>query len=220
MAENLQNIVNTELLKDQFKSSLFLTAKYLCGFTEITWHTHGHMIENLESDTKRKLVVMPRGTFKSSIGVVAYAVWLLIRNPNERIMIDSEKYANSKNFIRQIKQILESPRIKDIFGSPVGTPWGEGEITVAWRNTNLKEASITASGVEAGKVGQHYSVIIHDDLNTAENSRTPEACEKVLQHYKLNISILEPGGTIVVIGTRYSANDVIGYILENEATVA
>jgi hypothetical protein len=108
-SEEIQNLVHLELLKDQFKSSLFLTAKYLCGFNEITLNTHGHMIQNLESDTKRKLIVMPRGTFKSSIGVVAYAIWLLIRNPNERIMIDSEKYANSKNFIRQIKLILESP---------------------------------------------------------------------------------------------------------------
>jgi len=75
---------------------------------------------------------------------------------------------------------------------------------------------VTASGIEAGKTGQHYTHIIHDDLNTGENSRTPEACEKVLEHFRLNISILEPEGVIVVIGTRYSANDVIGHILENE----
>jgi hypothetical protein len=29
-------------------------------------------------------------------------------------------------------------------------------------------------------------------------------------------AILDPGGTILVIGTRYAANDCIGYILENE----
>jgi intein/homing endonuclease len=152
----------------------------------------------------------------SSVGVVAYSVWALINNPNARILIDSEKYANSKNFIREIKAKLESQIVSDLFGPAAGTPWGEGEIVVAWRTTQFKEASVTASGVEAGKTGQHYDCILHDDLNTGENSNTPEACEKVLDHYRLNTSILEPDGTMVVIGTRYSANDVIGHILENE----
>jgi hypothetical protein len=205
-----------ELLIEEFKSSLYLTCKHLCKFSDVNLRTHGDMIANLESDTKRKLIVMPRGTFKSTIGVVGYSVWSLIRDPNTRILIDSEKYENSKNWIRQLKQIFESELITQLFGNSRGPVWGEGEIIVSQRTANLREPSVTASGISAGKTGAHYDVIIHDDLNTGENSGTPEACLKVLNHYRLNTSILEPYGTLVVIGTRYSANDVIGHILDNE----
>lgn len=174
------------------------------------------MVRALEAPTKRKLIVMPRGTFKSSVGVVGYSIWLLINNPNLRILIDSEKYENSKNFIREIKGKLEDKLVTDVFGQFRGKNWNEGEITIAHRTANLKEASITASGVGAGKTGQHYDVIIHDDLNTEENSQNPEQRKKILRHYQMNTSILEPDGTLVVIGTRYAIDDVIGVILENE----
>ncbi len=68
----------------------------------------------------------------------------------------------------------------------------------------------------AGKTGQHYDVIIHDDLNTEENSDNPDQRKKILRHYKMNTSILEPDGILVVIGTRYATDDVIGHILDNE----
>ncbi len=68
----------------------------------------------------------------------------------------------------------------------------------------------------ATKVGLHVDFIIMDDMNSAQNSGTPEACRKVIDHYRRNISILEPTGTLVVIGTRWSELDLIGWILKNE----
>lgn len=203
-------------IANEFKSSLFKTAKDLCGYQEITRYTHGKTIDALEAETKRKLIVMPRGTFKSSIGVVAFCVFLLINNPNIRILIDSEKYENSKNFIREIRGKLEDSRVTQLFGSFRGAQWGEGEVTVAQRTKILKEASITASGIGAGKTGQHYDVIIHDDLNSEENSQNPEQRQKIIRHYRMNTSILEPDGIMVVIGTRYAVDDVIGVIIDTE----
>lgn len=206
-----------ERMRELYRGSLYLTAKELCGYSDVTKFTHGKMIEALESDTRRKLLVMPRGTFKSSVGIVAYSIWLLIRNPDLRIMIDSEKYESSKNFIREIKGKLMEDRIVKLFGNfkkDVG--WNEGEITIAQRTRNLKEASVTASGISVGKTGQHYDWIIMDDLNTFENSQTQEQREKIIRHYQMNTSILEPEGTMVLIGTRYATNDCIGHVLEHE----
>jgi hypothetical protein len=206
-----------KLIGDEYRASVYKTAKDLCGYTEMTEHTHGDMCETLQSAARRKLIVMPRGTFKSSVGVVAFSVWLLINNPDIRIMIDSEKYQNSKNFIREIKGKLEQEQLTRIFGSfRSDHKWAEGEFTIRQRKKLLKEASVTASGIGAGKTGQHYDVIIHDDLNTEENSENPEQRKKILRHYKMNTSILEPDGILVVIGTRYATDDVIGYIIDNE----
>lgn len=205
-----------EVLKKSFKGSLYATCKYLLGYKDINWRTHGDMIRALEEQTTRKLIVMPRGTFKSSIGCVGYPIWLLMKDPNLRILIDSEVYSNSKNFLREIKAHMHSKLITELFGDWMGSPWGEGELTIKQRTIQRKEASITCGGIGTVKVGQHYDVIIGDDLNSGNNSETPEGCEKVYKHYQMNTSILEPGGTYVVIGTRYSTADVIGKILENE----
>lgn len=183
---------------------------------DITVHTHGGMIKNLQNESKRKLIVMPRGSLKSSLGVTGYCIWRLIRNPDERILIDSEVYENSKNFLREIKAYLQLPTLTNLFGEFKGPIWGEGELTIAQRKHPYKEASVTAGGVNTVKVGQHYSVVISDDLNSGNNSGTPEMRAKVLNHYRLNDAILDPGGTYVVIGTRYADDDVIGNILKNE----
>ena len=203
-------------IADAYRNDLFLTCQDLLEYRDITRYTHGSIINALEAPTKRKLICVPRGCFKSSIGVVGYSIWSLLRNPNERILIDSEIYENSKNFIREIRAKLELPRMTTLFGNFRSDQWAEGSITVAQRTKILKESSITASGVGAGKTGQHYSIICMDDLNSPKNSQTPEQRQKVINHYKMNTSILEPNGTMVIIGTRYASDDAIGYILENE----
>lgn len=207
-------------MRGAFNQNLYKFCKYMLGYIEMTKHTHMEMCKTLEAPEKKKLITMPRGTFKSSIGVVGYAIWRMIENPNIRILIDSEKYENSKNFIREIKGKLEDPIFKTLYGDwRSENNWSEGSITISTRTLVKKEATITASGVEAGKTGQHYDLIIHDDLNTHENSETTEGRAKVLRHYKMNVSILEPGGEIIVIGTRYATQDVIGFVLDNEAKV-
>lgn len=175
------------------------------------------MIKALESKTKRKLIVMPRGTFKSSICCVAYPIWLLQTNPNLRILIDSEIFTNSKNFLTEIKNHLSSESFMTVFGPwQSNDNWTQTSITINQRTKNLKEATITCSGVGATKVGQHYDVIIGDDYNSDKNSANPEQRKKVVDHYRMNLSILEPEGTYVIVGTRYAADDVIGHILANE----
>lgn len=203
-------------MQELYRKSLFLTAKYLLGYRDVNWRTHGDMIRALEEDSTRKLIVMPRGTFKSSLSSVAYPIWILLRNPDARILLDSEVYTNSKNFLREISLHLQSDRVTRVFGSFIGPVWNEGELIIRQRTKVLKEASITASGIGAEKTGQHYDFEIMDDLNSPSNSNTPEGREKVVNHYRYNMAILEPHGTAVLVGTRYAALDAIGFVLKNE----
>ncbi len=156
---------------------------------------------------------MPRGTFKSTLGSVSYPIWRLLKDPNLTILIDSEIYTNSKNFLREIKGHFQSERMINLFGEQVGGKWDEGEIIIRGRTQNRKEASITVGGIGTTKVGQHYDIIIGDDMNSPANSETPEKCQKVIDHFRYNGNILNPGGEYLIIGTRYSERDVIGFCL-------
>ncbi len=203
----------TEAIKDRALKDFFWFAKHFLGYKDLEWEVHGQFISVFESKAPRKLVVMPRGTFKSTLGSVAYPIWRLLRDPNLTIMLDSELYSNSKNFIREIKGHLESERMTMFFGNQVGPKWDEGEIIIGSRTKNIKEASVTAGGLGTTKVGQHYSLIIGDDMNSPANSETPEKCQKVIDHVRMNMNILNPGGEYVIIGTRYSERDVLGFLL-------
>lgn len=220
LLKKIDPILAKEALKiaiaNEYKKDLYKFSRYLLGFQDVNKQTHGSIISALESDTTRKLICVPRGCLKSSIACVAYPIWLLINNPDLRIILNSELYTNSKNFLREIKQHLESPEFTQLFGQFKTNTWNEGEIIIKQRIKKLKEASITCAGIGTTKVGQHADVIIHDDLNSHDNSSSPEACKKVIDHYRYSLSILEPTGTMVVIGTRYSENDCIGWILREE----
>lgn len=202
----------------KLKESFYRFAKYQIGFKDITIGCHGDMIRCLQRPTLRKMIVMPRGTMKTSLASVAYPLWLLTQNPNLRIMLDSEIYTNSTMRMREIKGILKTREWLNIWGDWEGSLWSEGEIIIKGRNKVFKEPSLFASGIGASKTGVHADVIIADDLNTPKNTNSPEMAEKVYQHYQYYTSILEPGGILVIIGTRYSNADLIGRVISNELT--
>lgn len=215
-----------EAIRAELMSSLYLLVKWGLGYHDMRWATHGRIVRALEAPTKRKLIVVPRGCFKSTIACVGYSIWRLIRNPNERILIDSELVTNSKTYLVEVKEQLERPLLTALFGNfkpsreqvQAGKRmnWSSESITIAQRTRIHKEASITAGGIGTTKVGQHYSVIIGDDYNSPRNSGTLEGRNKVISHYRYNQSILDPEGDMVLIGTRYCEGDLIGTVIEQE----
>lgn len=210
-----------ELEREVYRGSLYKTAKYLLGMSDLTHRTHGQMIEALESlelgKTKNALLILPRGCLKSSIGSIAFPIWRLLRNPNRRILIDSATYDLSTQLVSAIADYLESPAVTGLFGTfRTKDDWSSKSITIAQRTKILKESSVVASGVGSPKTGAHFDSIICDDLNNEKNTATPELAEKTFKHYQMNFAILDPGGDCAVIATRYSSSDICQRILDNE----
>ncbi len=203
--------------KQLYLDSFYHFAKYCLGYSDMVPHVHGKMSKVLQDPAPYKLICVPRGTFKSSVASVAYPIWRIVHNPNIRILIDSQLYTNATNYLREIKgQLAGNPKFIRLFGDYVGPTWNDSEIIVSKRDKFKKEPTIVASGIGAQKTGQHYDLIIGDDLSSYDNCKTHEHAEKVINHYRLYTSLLDPGGEKVIIGTRYSEIDIIGHIIQNE----
>ena len=203
------------LFAKNYRENLFLLAKHGLKYQDLSINTHEPITNILQSESKKKLIVVPRGCFKSTICSISYPIWLLLNDPNHRILLDSELFTNSSKFLREIKGHLTSKHMTDLFGEfQTSHNWNDSEITIKQRTKIYKESSITCSGIGAQKTSQHYSIIIADDMNSLSNSMSPELREKVVNHFRLYISLLEPGGTIVVVATRYAAGDIVGHILD------
>jgi hypothetical protein len=211
--ESQKSHILRESLKSILKQDLFSLCFYL-GYKEIEVGVHSEIIASLSANTKRKIICVPRGTFKSSIAAIVYPIWKMINNPNIRILIDSELYSNSITYLRAIKNHLESEEMTSLFGVfKNDSIWREDSILINQRTMTLKEPTARAGGIGTRLIGQHFDFLCGDDYNSPQNTATKDQSQKVIDHFKYNLSILEPTGEYVIIGTRYGEDDLIGWIL-------
>src|SRR5574337_1066307 len=65
------------------------------------------MEDSYDPNNKNILVLMPRGTFKSSVVTIGFSLQVILNEPNARILIDSETHQKAKAFLSEIKGHLE-----------------------------------------------------------------------------------------------------------------
>lgn len=199
------------------KTDLYFFDKEILGFSKMRPLPHKELCSVVQDKAKRKkLILMPRGSFKSSVVTVGYSLFQLTEDPNKRILISHELQKNAKKYVKEIKGHIEgNPKFRAIFGDWVNksNTWRDDEFIIKPRTKVLKEPSIMAGSLEKGvTVGLHFDTIILDDPVSRSNTRTRDQIEKTIEYYKLILSVLEPGGTMIVIGTRWHQDDLYGFL--------
>lgn len=172
-------------------------------------------ILNLDKE-KHKLFLIPRGHLKSSFITIGYSIQALIKDQNKRILISNATWANARKFLSEIKGHILSDDFRAYFGDwKAQDAWNVDEITISTRTQVKKEPSISTTGLEKEITGQHYDIIIVDDIVSRENTTTPDQIKKVISYYQSLIPILEVGGELIIIGTRWHLQDLYGHIKKN-----
>jgi len=181
--------------------------------------------DQFKEGNKNLLLLMPRGTFKSSVVTIGFCLQYILHDPNIRILIDSETFSKSKAFLSEIKGHLEgNPQYREVFktihgmypdqGKKKDMLWTDSQLNIASRSKQRKEPTFSCAGVDVTKAGMHYDLIISDDLHSETNVTNFEQIQKVIDHWKLNYSLLDPGKPMIVIGTRWDYNDLYQHILD------
>lgn len=194
--------------------------KEILGFNEVEESVHRPVVNFIENKVKPfKLVLLPRGSFKTSLITIGYAVKDIIKNPNIRILIDASKYdPDCLKYIQSVRNILSNnEKLKWLYGDifQEGDRWKDTEITVKRPAVNLKEPTLMGGSIEVSMVRFHFDKIYCDDLVNDQNTQTKEQIEKVIDHFKGLFNILEPNGEMIMLGTRWHYNDLYGHILDN-----
>ena len=159
-----------QLFRELGKRDLFFLAEYVLGYSGLNRHLHGEMCDFVsDEDIKRKMILIPRGHLKSTLGTIAYTIWKIINNPEGRFLIANATQTNAAAFMREIKGHFESNEtFRQLYPEVIPkdlkkTKWNETEMQVP-REKNLKEPTITAMGVGGNLVSAHYDEIICDHL--------------------------------------------------------
>ena len=197
------------------KKDYYFFCKYVLDYNKMETQPHQELCDFTDGKALKKLILMPRGAYKSSVVTIGYAMWRLLHNPNLRILISGETQKNSRNFVKEIKTHYEqNERFRQLYGDwQSDNTWRDDEFIVKPRTIIKKEPTIRASSLEKqSTTGHHYDFIILDDPCSPLNVNTPEQIQKTIDYYRMLLSVLDPGGELIIIGTRYSALDLYGYI--------
>lgn len=194
---------------EQGKEKLGPFHKELCTF--VTDNIH-----------KKKLILLPRGHLKSTLVTIGYSVQQICKNPNIRILILNATWQMAVDFVTEIKNHLtKNEYLQELYGNIALDPteWSQDRITLQRTDSNIKGPTVWASGIESNLVGSHPDLIIMDDLMTRDNTGTREAIDKIILRYKDALDLLEPGGQLIVIGTRWVEEDLYSWLMDKDGGI-
>jgi len=148
---------------------------------------HGKIIDHLES-AQNALVLLPRGHGKSKM-LQGYITWLIVNNPNLRIILASESDKKAMVFLRSIRNTIEyNPIIKKYYGELKGIPWSDHEIELSTRTEHHTEPTLMSVGSGSGQItGLHSTHLYLDDLVSFASARSQSQREKDLDWYKTSL---------------------------------
>lgn len=204
----------------------------------------GFVLSDLEHITKKRMILWPRGHFKT-FAVRVDIVQTILNYPNVRLCFLTGGDKLAKKQLLAVKKFFEQPttRFKSLFpefclrdvrnrrvqefledGTPNPRAWTteparlgtKGEFTVPCRTHDIfAEPTFAISTARSVKAGSHYDKIYIDDLVNETNYKKVDALENCFQDYLGICPLLEPTGFMVVTGTRYSFGDTYERIQED-----
>lgn len=188
------------------------------------------------------MVVMARGSFKTTIVTKLLSVWLTIpseryswKGPELRILIATNTLPNARNKLQGIKGYYTSePKVSFLWPELANTTgtWGSEAATLN-RDTVWDEPTFDAAGTKSQKTGMHYNVIIEDDTTAPEKSDmgseiiapSRDLIEQGIGWHRASLSLLVPrpkqdplaGVRMrIVVSTRWADYDLISYLEDKE----
>lgn len=177
-----------------------------------------------KSDEKVCVINMPPRHGKSRTAG-KFVEWVLGTNPNEKIMTGSYNEDLSSSFAKSVRDTIASEKTEgvivynDIFPN---TKIKDGEATQKkWALAGSKVANYLATSPTGTATGFGCTIMIIDDLiKNAKEAYNENTLKNHIDWFNNTmLSRTENGFKLIIIMTRWSSNDLAGYILENYSNV-
>lgn len=171
----------------------------------------------LQHGPKKGVIEALRGIGKSWI-TVAFAAWLLYCNPQTRILVVSASGKHATDFTTMLLGLINEMELLTFLRPRDDQRTSKVSFDVGPALTE-KSASVTSLGIEGQLTGQRADVIIPDDIETATNSATQAARDKLFEITKEFANIIKPGGRIIYLGTPHNEDSLYNKLPERGYTI-
>ena len=177
----------------------------------------------------RLLILAPPRSGKTDLAI-HFAVWLILRNPNVRILwvgASGEMAAKSVDSVRSHLEDNESLRMaylpagmtwKPFAQRGGGTVWSKAEFTVATRTVvGSKSPTMAAVGTGGKILSRDTDVIWLDDLEDSTTVAQPGTRDKTREWLDITIeSRKEQATALVMIGSRQHPDDLYNHLADKD----
>lgn len=161
--------------------------------------------------TRRAIWVEPPRWGKSTKACY-FGAWFLGVVPNAQIIITSAEAELAIQWSKRIREIVMDVG-QEVFGIGVK---GDSSKQDHWETT--AGGTCHAAGAQGPLTGRGATLILADDLIKSSEQANSEAFRRNLMDWwhSTLMTRLEPGGRILLIGTRWRVDDVVGQLKEEE----
>jgi hypothetical protein len=155
-----------------------------------------------------------RSSGKSTL-VGLFCAWLLLCDPNIRILILAADFALAEKMVRNTKRIIERHPFTVHMKPHPHDQWASHQFRVR-RTAEWRDPSVLAKGISANITGLRADIIICDDVEV------PNTCDSIEKRKNLRAKlselefILVPGGLQLFIGTPHTFHSIYSTTPKNE----
>lgn len=214
------------------KDDLFFLCSIL-GYDRLSTRFHGHFCSWLQSarESRFRMVLLPRGHYKSTIMTIAEAIQIILPDDTKeqpwprnlgtdcRLLIAHETELGAQRFLYAItSQIISNPVLRGLFPEivPKKGPQriNKSELDLP-RVEQWPEPTIDTMGVGAKSQGKHYNYIKLDDIFGSQ-ARDSDAEKLTTTEWFDNIQSFFSSFTkdhLDLVGTRWAFDDIYAHAM-------
>lgn len=162
---------------------------------------------------KRLIINMPPRHTKSEFASYLFPAWYLGKYPHKKIIQTAHTAELATNFGRKVRNLVATPDYQALFPTKLSS---DSKAAGRW-NTN-KGGDYFAIGVGGAVTGKGADVLIIDDPHSEQEAMqgNPAVFDRVYEWYSSGPrQRLQPGGSIIIVMTRWSKRDLTGQIINN-----
>jgi len=180
----------------------------------ISGRHHRIIAEKLErvarGELKRLIINMaPRHT-KSEFASFLFPAWMMGKNPSMKIIQATHTTELAVNFGRKTKNLIDSDEFKTVF--PEVKLAADSKASGRWDTS--RGGMYYAVGVGSNLAGRGGDLVIIDDPHSEQTAMSSSGFDDAWDWYTGGPrQRLQPGGSIVLVQTRWSEKDMTGQLL-------
>lgn len=212
------------LITDRMRADLYFTVKHIFEMTWFDSPFHQELATAMwrEQDHPQLLILAPRGSGKSTIGMAKMAAKFLL-NHNARQLLVSYDLRQSQKFLASIREelILKNRWTRFLFPA-IYKAVSETEVR---RDYHMYKELVTdsrpdphfmAASLNSGITGMHVDIEV-DDLIDETAARSDAECKRACDWVDTTFNVLthQVRGIFHFRGTHYHLRDPYAYILEH-----
>ena len=178
---------------------------------------HRHIADKFNKlatgEINRLIVNMPPRHTKSEFASYLLPSWMVGREPKLKIIQTTHNSELAVRFGRKAKHLIDSQDYQKIFKTTL-----QEDSKAAGRWETAQGGEYFAAGVGSAITGRGADLLIIDDPHSEQDALSPKSLESAYEWYTSGPrQRLQPGGTIVIVMTRWSTKDLVGKVLKKQS---